>query len=173
MSRNVITNIRIMAVDNCLSKGLAWYAEKAYRHYSQTYHTPLHTTRQLLTPFEAIQIMMENEMDELPIEDLEEIKTKLLDLKDKFYVGDPSGDGSDDGGMSDDEWIAMQDQIVREQEEKNKAKAGKDMKQVSEKIGKAASSLADALKSMQQQVGRDIEAELDKPLTFSPESNKS
>lgn len=159
-----------MALDNCMSNTMAWYAEKAYRHYSATYHTPLHQAREILTPFEVIKIMMEDETVDLPIEELQDLRTKILDASpDRAYMGNGSEDSAP-AELSDDDWIAMQDKIVAEQEAKAKKAAPEtQLQKVTKNLGDAANTLADAVKSVQEQLGRDLEAEINKPLKFDPE----
>jgi hypothetical protein len=167
-SRHLLANLRLIAIDNCLSDSYAWYVEKAYRHYSKNYNTPLQWAKDNLIEEEVIKTMMEDEMTELAIEELQEEREKLLaDEVIKPFFG-PNFIPTNAAEMSEDEWLMEQLRIVKAQEAKATQKSfeqsQKDLTESMQNLKSAGESLAGAM-SMLSLLDKKPD-DLDKPIDF-------
>jgi hypothetical protein len=106
LSNHVLNNLRIIAINNAMSDTVDWFIEKSYRHYSRTYHTPLHIAKETLSQEEAVLIFMEDECSEMSPEDIVMLKEKLS-TKIKPVL-DFEGESDEDVEMDDDAWVAQQ-----------------------------------------------------------------
>ena len=109
--------IRLMAVDNCLSDSVEFYAEKAYRYYSKTYSTPLAEARKTLTQEEVILIMQEDEMADLQVEELADAKKQLTGNLSEYKIILPTG--STGHKITEDEWLA---EVLKKENKKDAKK---------------------------------------------------
>jgi N-dimethylarginine dimethylaminohydrolase len=120
---NLVVNLRKIAIKNCLSDDIDVYIERAYRHYSKTYNTPLHLAHELVTVPDALLIYMEDQMEDYTKEDLQERLAELTDKKPSIMLEPPKYANPRNELLSDDDaWIAEMNRKLRE-EEAQKAKA--------------------------------------------------
>lgn len=144
-----LLNIRRIALQNRLSEDTDTYIEKCYRHYSKTYHTPLHLVKEQLTVEEVALVFMEDQIEEWSVEDLNSLKEKLDESERPVLQGALSNDPEDE--VIDDElWIAQQNKLVREQEAAVKAKQNQDVvkktHEAIEQLTKSFENFNDAVK---------------------------
>ena len=150
--RHPIESIRLIAIDNCLAASdFDWYIEKAYRHYSKTYHTPLHFVKELLIPEAALQIMMEDEMSTMAIEELEDLRQTIADDHTGRPFLDPAMPApSENDEQSDDEWIAEQNRLLKEQESQalKKKTMTENLQKVTKSVEQATEKISESLKHL-------------------------
>lgn len=101
--------LRRLAYKYAVSQSLEAEIEKAYRHYSRTYNTPLETARALPME-EALLIYFQDELEEATAEDLERIKEELF-TDESLYIPKAS-----QAKVDDDTWIAEQEKALKAQE---------------------------------------------------------
>ncbi|MEM4360231.1 MAG: hypothetical protein QXT45_06845 [Candidatus Bilamarchaeaceae archaeon] len=82
-----IQSLQRIALHNVGSNTIEWLIERSYRHYSKTYHTPLHIAKEKLTPHEVMLIFFEDQFDSLPPEQQLNWKNKLLSIPDPVVPG--------------------------------------------------------------------------------------
>lgn len=87
--------------------------ELAYRHYSKTYHTALHTSYDLLTPQEVLLLYFEDQYIESKLT-VEEANDMLNELNPTAQPVIPSLKPA--GALTDDEWIAQQERLLKAKE---------------------------------------------------------
>lgn len=145
--KNLI-NVRRLAVHNRLSDDLDVYIDKCYRHYSKTYHTPLHVAQSILTAEEVALIFMEDEMEEWSVENVMEVKEALR--TDDQPVIDCAQEKSNDV-VDDDTWIAQQNAALKKQDEESKKKSAQAavMKQTHDAIEKLTESFKSITKEIE------------------------
>lgn len=78
MDNNIIIALQKIAIYNVTSYTIEWLIERSYRHYSRTYNTPLHLAKSILTPQQAVLIFFEDSFADLPLEQQQQWKQKLL-----------------------------------------------------------------------------------------------
>lgn len=139
-----------MAIHNVTCNTVEWYTEQAYRYYSKTYHTPLHIAKQVLNPAEVIRVQMEDEMADMPPEDITSLKDRLAP-KNQPMLSAEDYSPVEDESMSDEEWV-MQQMAAAAKQEKD-----------AEKPKVSGPSMADASKMAQQAI-QNLYTKLDKPI---------
>lgn len=143
LSYQTLINLRLIAIHNIVNEDLESYVEKAYRHYSKTYFTALDEAKQKKTPHEVILILMEDELSELKVEELrdmqDELSTNPTLFPDRAYAS---------AEVSDEAWIADQNRMLRQQEEKDAAKKAKAMEEVAKKTHEAIEKLTATIKKI-------------------------
>lgn len=117
LSQETLLNLRRIALKNIKDESMWRYIEKCYRHYSVTYHTPLHLAKQILTIPEVILISMEDEMKDMPPDDVEEWLLKY-DGKIKPMIEPINPYLPEQEEVSDDLWIAQQEKELKQKEAK-------------------------------------------------------
>lgn len=147
LTNDAIKNLYLIAIYNINSNTIDWFIEKAYRHYSKIYYTPLHIAKEILTPDKAVLIYLEDTLSEIPANELIELKEKLLN-KPKPML-DINNYNNEDEEMSDDEWVAEQIRLATEQEKKDKEKnAQSNLSDSIEKTKKAVENLYKTIDSL-------------------------
>jgi hypothetical protein len=121
-----------------MENDIEWYIEQCYRHYSKTYHTPLHIAKKELPIEEVILIYMQDEMADWTADEMADWKTKV-DETPKIYVAAP--EYVDQEEMNEDLWVAQQTAILKQQEEQEKKKKEDVMAKTHEAIEKLTQSL--------------------------------
>lgn len=143
ITNDILKSIRLLSIGNVQSSTIEWYIELAYRHYSKTYHTPLHVAKSKITQLEAVQIMMEDEMLEMSKEDIDSMKKQLQKLPQPMLnVESYYNEEVVDQEMDDEEWVAQQIAQLQEKEKSGKKEVKKD----------AGPSMADAAMQAQQAI---------------------
>jgi Ser-tRNA(Ala) deacylase AlaX len=157
VNNEVLKLIRLLAINNVTSSTIEWYIEQSYRYYSKTYHTPLHVAKQILTAPEVVKIFMEDEMEDMPAEDIVAMRDRLMvSPKPMLSVEDYATE--EDEEMSDEEWVLQQMAQAAEQEKnptkKTKSSAGPSMADAAMNAQKAIQSLYN---NLNKQVPEDLE----------------
>lgn len=141
-----IVNLRKIAIKNNLKDDIDSYIEKCYRHYSKTYFTELEKAYEL--PIErVVLIYMEDEMADMSKEELKDLLDKDFNDIELPVVAmnyEPPRD------LTDDEWIAQQNLLLKKQQE-DEAKQAEIVKKTHEsieKFGKAVDEVFDKEESV-------------------------
>ena len=142
LSYQTLINLRLIAIHNVMDQSMDAYVEKAYRHFSKTYHTALHIAKEIMTPHEVVLIAMEDEMDDLKLEELLEFRSEVAPVQSIF----PPYSLPEAGAIDDEAWIADQNRLLKIQEEKDKAKKAKEMEEIAKKTHEAIEQLTAQLK---------------------------
>jgi Ser-tRNA(Ala) deacylase AlaX len=117
---------------------LEFYVEKCYRYYSQTYHTPLHLAKSILSAEEVVLIFMQNEMEDWTAEDMAEWKKKV-DETPKVMIAAPEFIQPEE--IDEEMWIAEQNALLKLQDEKDKKKQAEVIAKTHEAIDKLTESI--------------------------------
>lgn len=158
VNNEVLKLIRLLAIQNIQCNSIEWYTEQAYRHYSKTYHTPLHLAKQVMNPAEVIRIQMEDEMMEQTSEEIQAIEDRLSS-KPKAMLDVENYSPEEDEQMSDEEWVLQQ-----------MADAAKQESAGTKKASNPGPSMADAAKQAHQAI-QNLYGKLDKPVPENIEGN--
>lgn len=152
LSRELI-NLRKLAIKYHLSDDIDIYIEKAYRHFSKTYSTPLKEAYNM-TPHEVLLVYMQDEMDELKKEELLDFLSKITE-KNEPMLSSGITKTYDDVVAEDEAWIAEQNALLKKESEK-KANS----KDIIEQANKALEELG---KSLNKNIDKD---NLEKEINF-------
>ena len=134
-----LLNIRQIAIHNTMCGDLDFYIEKCYKHYSKTYHTPLHIAKELIPMEEVIKVFMEDELEDFTPEDMADFKAKV-DETPKLMLAAPTYTEESEE-LSEELWIAQQNALLKQQDEKAKKQQADIIKQTHEALDKLTTSL--------------------------------
>lgn len=113
-----------LAVHNVLDESIGRYIELAYRHYSMTYHTPLHIAKEVVPEEEVLLIYFEDRLEGQQPDELSEMIAKMYKTVEPEVLNANAGNRK--AGISDDEWVAKMNMKVKQQQEaKQKSEAEK------------------------------------------------
>ena len=140
LSYKQLLNLKIIAIQNSIDESIDSYVEKAYRHFSKTYNTPLFEAKEKLTPHEVVLILMEDELEDFKVEELQDM---LNELRPPVQLGAPEEMINSENVADDELWIAQQNKLLKEQDEKEKNKQNEEIvKKTHEAIEKLTSALS-------------------------------
>src|SRR5580698_1152961 len=142
LSYQTLINLRLIAIHNVMDQSMDAYIERAYRYFSKTYSTSLIEAKDRLLPHEVVLIFMEDEMAELKDEELLEFRTEVAPAQSIF----PPYNLPEAAAIDDEQWIADQNRLLKQQEEKAKAKKAKEMDEIAKKTHEAIEQLTAQLK---------------------------
>lgn len=145
--RNLL-NLRRIAIQNRLSDDPELYIEKCYRYYSKTYSMSLEQVKKDLAPEEVMLIYMEDELVDTDVEEILRIKA-LLDNTEKPVLNGYIED-NESTDMSDDEWIAQQNALLKKEEDTKKMKQQED---IAKKTHEVIEQLTQSFKSLTNTYG--------------------
>jgi len=161
INNDILKSIKLIAIDNYSCNTIEWFVEQACRYYSKTYHTPLHIVRGL-NPVDVVQVFMEDELTDMPPEDVIAMKEKL-EVKYQPMLDPEAYAEEEQELMSDDEWIAQQMLLAQKQEEKPKEELkGPSMED-------AAAQAMSAMQNLYKQLNKDIPEDVDSDIKFNKE----
>lgn len=165
LNNEVLKYIRLLAINNVNSHTIEWYTELAYRHYSKTYHTPLHVAKQVMNPAEIVKIYMEDEMLDMELEDVTAIRDKLVKTKKPFMDIENYQPAEELNEMDDEEWVMQQ---LAEADAREKA-ADKPKKNAGPSMGDAATMAQAAIKNLYNQINKPVPDQVDGDIKFPKE----
>lgn len=120
---NRLELIEKLALHKTLDKSIFRYIEKAYRHYSKTYHTPLHIAEEVIPEEKALLIYFEDQIEDVSTHDLADMITDIYKVPDLELINAGGGAKSNIPQTTDQEWVAkMNMQIQKATEEREAAK---------------------------------------------------
>ena len=157
---NRLELVEKLALHKTLDQSIFRYIEKAYRHYSKTYHTPLHIAEEVVPEEKVLLIYFEDQIENVATHELADIINDIYALPELEVVNAGGQVRSNMPQTTDDEWIArMNKQIqaaaedrerkklaAKEAEEKIKAEAAmKDVDDVISKFNKSMTAIKSSL----------------------------
>lgn len=145
MTLQDLLNLKKIALQNRVDEGFEYFIERCYRYYSKTYHTPLHIAKQILSDHEAYMIYLEDSLEDSAIE---EVKAELDDFEKDIKPVFQGGSEKQASEISDDEWIAQQEMLLKQQEQ------DKQKKQIMEETSKSLAELEKQLASFKTSISR-------------------
>lgn len=148
--------IKKMALKNFINDTVEYRIDKAYRHYSKTYATPLEEAKKLPIA-EVYLIYLDDQFSELKLT-VEEAAEQLNMLGSESTGSPVFGSEMAQESISDDEWIAQQEALIANQEKKIAEKMKKRKEQeaaakvkATDELGKILGDLADVTSQLKDE----------------------
>jgi hypothetical protein len=160
ITNDVLKHIRLIALNNAHDLTVEGYIERAYRHYSKTYHTPLHTAKEIVNAAEVVLIYMEDEIADMNAEEIATFKEKVSpSIKPLFAMPDQEDNIVEE--LDDDAWVAQQ---MMELEKKDKIEKKEPI--VPSSLTDAANEAQKALHGLYKQLNQPVPANLEGSMSF-------
>ena len=139
-----LISLRKIAIHNRLSDDLDIYIENCYRYVSKTYNISLFELKDKMIPEQAVLIFMEDEMNDWDVQN-------ILDVQAQLNTGDRAvieSSGPRQVSLSDDEWIAQQESLL-----KNGEKKAKQQEDIAKQTHKVIEDLTSSINAMTKSMG--------------------
>lgn len=139
-----LISLRKIAIHNRLSDDLDIYIENCYRYVSKTYNISLFELKDKMIPEQAVLIFMEDEMNDWDVQN-------ILDVQAQLNTGDRAvieSSGPRQVSLSDDEWIAQQESLLKSGEKK-----AKQQEDIAKQTHKVIEDLTSSINAMTKSMG--------------------
>jgi len=146
LTYQTILNLRKLALKSRLNPDIDDYVEKCYRHYSKTYATPLDQAKSNLTVPEVMLVYMQDELENLEKDELELFKEKLYPNSGPILSMPVAEKNEDELALEDNAWVAQQEALLRDKEEKDKKNQDDIVKKTHEAIESLTKNLNATMK---------------------------
>lgn len=123
----LIKSLQKIALSNVLNQSVDFFIERCYRYYSKTYCTPLNEVKKSLTPAHVMLIFFEDHYNQLPAEEIIQLRDKILKAPSPIYPNEDLLSDSNDDIDEDEDLQQFIDNILKEEERQKELHVNKNI----------------------------------------------